>query len=72
MNNFSKPDSFLDIDEELSWYFFRENGNPYVMEDIINKRYPSKEESLGLGRRWFYDWKNPSNRNKVNRQKGEG
>ncbi len=51
MNNFSKPDGFLDIDEELSWYFFRENGNPYVMEDIINKRYPSKEESLGLGRR---------------------
>lgn len=50
MNEYSKPDGFLNIDEELSWYFFRENGNPYIMEDIIGTRYPSKEESLGLGK----------------------
>ncbi len=48
MDRFSHNDKFLNIDEELSWCFFKQNGNPYVMQDMIKERYgKTKEETLG-------------------------
>ena len=43
-------DGFLNIDEELSWHFFKENGNPYVAEDMINERYHSNDNFNTLGK----------------------
>lgn len=50
MSKIPEADGFKDIYEELSWCFFKMNGNPEIMQDMINERYTIKEESLGLGK----------------------
>ncbi len=41
---------FSSIDEELSWCFFQQNGNPYVAQDMINERYHSNDKIIDLGK----------------------
>jgi len=50
MDKFSKDFGFINIDEELSWCFFKQNGNPYIAQDMINERYHSKEVNFDLGK----------------------
>ena len=37
-------DGFSNIDEELSWQFFRMNGNPYIIQEIVRERNLQREE----------------------------
>ena len=41
---------FSSIDEELSWCFFKQNGNPYIAQDMINERYHSNDKIIDLGK----------------------
>ena len=41
---------FSSNDEELSWCFFKQNGNPYVAQDMINERYHSNDKIIDLGK----------------------
>lgn len=50
MDKIFREFGFSDIDEELSWCFFKQNGNPYVAQDMINERYSSKDKSNDLGK----------------------
>lgn len=50
MDKYSKDYGFSSIDEELSWCFFKQNGNPYVAQDMINERYHSDDKVIDLGK----------------------
>lgn len=50
MDKNPKEDGFLNIDEELTWCFFKQNGNPYVASQMIKERYHSSENNIVLGK----------------------
>ena len=40
----SKPTSFSDIFEELTWEMFKIDGNPYIIEELVKERNAKREK----------------------------
>lgn len=41
-------ENFSDIDEELSWQFFKmSEGNPYIAQDLVQQRNRERENLRG-------------------------
>jgi hypothetical protein len=38
-------DDFSDIFEELSWAAFKMDGNPYIIQDMINSHYKTTADN---------------------------
>ena len=37
-------ENFSSIDEELAWQFFKMNGNPYIIQEIVKERNLEREK----------------------------